>query len=134
MENIKNIGSVIGLIISAITLSTLLGTVFVKPIREGLIKWVQNKVEYNNNKDELQEIKELLQGLKKDNEVIKESSLCTLRNDITQIYYKHVDEKKFSTREKENLIKMNDAYKKLHGNTYIEEIYEETMHWEVYKG
>lgn len=60
---------------------------------------------------------------------------CQLRNDITAIYYKHCDEKEPTLREYErkNLDLLNEAYKALDGNNYIDDLYSIMRHWKVSK-
>lgn len=66
---------------------------------------------------------------------ISEGQQCQLRNDITSIYYKHVDEPTPTLREYErkNLDALFEAYKALEGNNYVDDIYETMRKWKVAK-
>lgn len=65
--------------------------------------------------------------------IIVNANKCQLRSQITAIYYKHVDEENPTLREYErkNLDEMYGGYHTLHGNTFIDDIYEKMRHWTV---
>ena len=65
--------------------------------------------------------------------IIVNANKCQLRSQITAIYYRHVDEKNPTLREYErkNLDEMYGGYHTLHGNTFIDDIYEKMRHWTV---
>ena len=58
---------------------------------------------------------------------------CQLRNDITTIYYNHVDDATPTLREheRENLDALYNGYKALGGNSYIDDIYHAMRGWTV---
>ena len=62
-----------------------------------------------------------------------EGQKCLLRNEITNVYYKHCDEEEPTMREYErkNLDAAFTAYTKLRGNTFVMDIYEVMRHWHV---
>lgn len=60
----------------------------------------------------------------------KESLICLLRHEITSIYYQHIDDKKLSVYEKQNLLMMYEQYEKLGGNSYVHSIIKEMELWE----
>lgn len=62
---------------------------------------------------------------------IVEGFRCHLRSDMVNLYYRHKDTKTLRQYEKENLIKLYAAYKALKGNSFIDDLYEEMMEWEV---
>ncbi|MBP3654720.1 MAG: hypothetical protein J6J04_04730 [Oscillospiraceae bacterium] len=62
---------------------------------------------------------------------IVEGIRCQLRTDMLRTYYRHKDEKKIRQYEKENFEHNYRAYLALHGNSFIEDIYDEVKHWEV---
>ena len=64
---------------------------------------------------------------------IADAQKCQLRSDILAIYYKHCDEDEPTLREYErkNLDALVAAYKVLHGNSFIDDIYELMRHWHV---
>ena len=65
--------------------------------------------------------------------VIVNANKCQLRSNITAIYYKHVDEGTPTLREYErkNLDEMYAGYHTLHGNTFVDDLYEKMRHWTV---
>lgn len=58
---------------------------------------------------------------------------CQLRSEMLRVYYKRKDEKKIREYELENFIKLYEAYKALHGNSFIDRVYREVLEWEVIK-
>lgn len=62
---------------------------------------------------------------------ITEGQRCQLRSDMLVIYYRHRDEKRIRQYEKENFIKLYQAYKALGGNSFIDDINREVKTWEV---
>lgn len=64
---------------------------------------------------------------------IAEGQKCLLRSKIMDIYYKHCDDDEPTLREYErkNLDSLYLAYAGLHGNTFVEDIYQEMRHWRV---
>lgn len=58
---------------------------------------------------------------------------CLLRSEMLRIYYKCKDLKQIQQYDLENFILMYDAYKKLRGNSFIDDIYEKVKIYEVVK-
>ena len=56
---------------------------------------------------------------------------CLLRSEMLDIYYKHNDDKEMTQYEFENFGLLYDAYKKLHGNSFIDKVYADIQHWNV---
>lgn len=61
----------------------------------------------------------------------KNIAIVELRHSITEVYYQYCDKKSFSHNVKEDVCSLYEAYSKLGGNSYVHEIYEEMMSWEV---
>lgn len=76
---------------------------FVKPLREKVLG-----------------IKEIKEGLK-----------CLLRAEMLRVYYKNRTEDKIRQYEYENFVFCYKAYKKLKGNSFIDEIKEKIKTWEI---
>ena len=74
---------------------------------------------------------EELNQIKKDLAQSKETDLAILRNTITHIYYKYLKDKAMPAYEKENLVSLYSQYSSLDGNSYIHQLYEEMLKWEV---
>lgn len=56
---------------------------------------------------------------------------CQLRNEMLHIYYHNKDDKRIRQYEYENFVFLYEAYKALHGNSFIDKIYEEVKTWEI---
>lgn len=62
---------------------------------------------------------------------INNAMRCLLRSQILQTYNKNVEDKKVQRYEFENVTLLYSAYKALHGNSFVEKIYEDIKSWEV---
>ena len=56
---------------------------------------------------------------------------CLLRSEMLRIYYKNKGFEKIRQYEYENFVLMYAAYKKLGGNSFIDDIYEKVKKWTV---
>lgn len=88
---------------SIVTVIVTTIVLFVKPLREKVLG-----------------IKEIKEGLK-----------CLLRAEMLRIYYKNRTEDKIRQYEYENFVFCYKAYKKLKGNSFIDEIEEKIKTWEI---
>ena len=80
----------------------------------------------------LYEIKDLLDEHIAADSAKSEAMKCLLRDSITGIYYKHLKEGELHAYELEDLTHLYDSYKKLGGNSYVENIYKQmTEEWTV---
>lgn len=135
MEILKNIAVVLGLIISVGTIVCIT----IPNFRRSIIQWAAHKEKTNEMEKTLAEIKSLLEerravegDLKAEIEKIKDSQRSILRDRITAIYYKHLDDKTLRAYEMENLTHLNDSYCDLDGNSFIGQIYPiMTTEWKV---
>lgn len=62
---------------------------------------------------------------------INKSTKCTLRNDILDIYDRCKDQKKITHYQLQSLMYSYDRYKKLHGNSFVDEIVERVENFEL---
>lgn len=62
---------------------------------------------------------------------IANGTKCQLRNEMLHIYYHNKDDKQIRQYEYENFVFLYEAYKALHGNSFIDKIYEEVKTWEI---
>lgn len=88
---------------SIVTVIVTTIVLFVKPLREKVLG-----------------IKEIKEGLK-----------CLLRAEMLRIYYKNRTEDKIRQYEYENFVFCYKAYKKLKGNSFIDEIEKKIKTWEI---
>ena len=58
-----------------------------------------------------------------------ESQLPILRHEITEIYYKYLENKEIPAHTKQDLCYLYEQYEKLGGNSYVKQIYLEMQNW-----
>ena len=58
---------------------------------------------------------------------------CLLRSNIRKIYYSHCDEAEPTIREyeRQDLDDLYAGYHALHGNHFVDDLYEKMRHWKV---
>lgn len=56
---------------------------------------------------------------------------CQLRSDMLGTYYKHRETHKIRQYELENFISCYEAYRALGGNSFMKDVYETVMEWEI---
>ncbi len=64
---------------------------------------------------------------------IFEGQRCLLRSEMLKIYYKHSETREIPQYELENFCMLYEAYKKLHGNSFIDKVAEDVKEWKVVK-
>lgn len=96
------VNTIVGYIADAMTVLAFIG-LLIKPIRE----WVL--------------------GTKNTEEGVK----CMLRQDITNLYYQHLEDKRLREYEYRNLCYLYKAYKSLKGNSFVDKIYTEMQDWKI---
>ena len=74
-----------------------------------------------------------LRGISEKIKAVCDGQQCQLRNDITKIFYEHVDMEKPTLREYErkNVEDLYAGYKALGGNHFIDDIYHKMRDWKV---
>ncbi len=109
-----------------------------KKARNGFKKLVRKNADADEIKEALNALKaeigrtnEMVERIDEENRKQRDAHLATLRNAITSMYYKHLEDKKLAAYEKEDLLKMYDVYKAWHGNTYVHTIVGEMTNWDV---
>lgn len=143
MDLIKDVSSIIGLIISFITLITLFSQKFSNHISKSIEPTIEElkKINEAQNKD----IKTLQDTLKqnqvqygKEKEllekqyiVLQTGILDMLRQRIMVIYHKYREVQIISRYDREIVDQLYKDYKKAGGNSYIEKIYARIKRWEV---
>lgn len=63
----------------------------------------------------------------------KNGQLCLLRNELLKIYYKYKDTEELPQYEAQNFIMMYEAYKARGGNSFIDEVHDHVIKWELSK-
>lgn len=62
---------------------------------------------------------------------VQEGQKCLLRANMLHTYYKNRENETIRQYEYENFIMEYQAYKALHGNSFIDHIYKEVNTWEI---
>ena len=75
----------------------------------------------------LKPVREWLFGTKE----LREAQKCMLRSDMLHTYYKHREEDHIRQHEKENYLLEYRAYKRLGGNSFIDDVTLEVRKWDV---
>ena len=134
MDTIKDITAVVGCISAILALAVAI----IKPLRNRFIAWVRGKTNSSELENKIDEFGKLLRAhIEKDEEKIisaelsTEALLCMLRNEITTMYYKYTERESIPAHERENLVKLYTCYHSMHGNSYIDIIYEEMLELSV---
>lgn len=128
---LKWVASMIGAVTA--TVGAVLGAS--KKARE----WFKGIVRKSSNADDMREEIENLKNavddlieLHKNNDEAQQMALqAMLRHEITDLYYKHLVDKRLAAYEKEDMLKMAKAYEKNHGNSYVQTIVSEMKEWDL---
>ena len=111
---------------------------FIAPVRAWVVRKIKDSfTERANINTIIGDLKVLKDGLSQATqkiaerdiaqENIKAALIASLRNDITEIYYKAKDDGGITDKNRENAISLCDVYFKLGGNHYIHDIYPEII-------
>ena len=141
MEIVKNIGAIVGMALSCLTLVTLL----CKPLRKkisGWIRQVSQAEEYQDaierNQMAIDEIRAGMQQIMATEESkqallakFQKSQLSILRDDITRLYFKYLEDKQVPFYARKDMVQLYETYTDMGGNSYVKTIYDEFMEWPV---
>lgn len=129
---------VIGSLVSAITVITGAALYFAKPIRKKAVKWVKTIAQTDELDKTVRSIRKtqeefqlLVTEYREPLEHLKGAQLCLLRNEITKVYFFYLGPQRIPAYEKQNVIRMNEAYIRLGGNSYVAHIVSEMLAWPV---
>lgn len=134
MEIVKDIGTIIGVILSIMTLLTLC----CKPLRRKLGNAIRKTSNVAQTREALDELRAMMQQLmateeekRQALEQFRESQLSLLRDSITRLYFKYLPDKQVPSYERKDMTELFSSYEKMGGNSYVRTIYEEFMEWSV---
>lgn len=140
MEIIRDIASIVGLILALISLITI----FTKGGRALIYKWIKSNTQdlQSTNQKQTQDIEEIKCTLKtlseqfsylsKDDLIIKDILMQQCRNTVKDIYYKYNQVKKIPLYERKTVDKTYEIYHdQLGGNSYVQLLYNEIKKWEI---
>lgn len=85
--------------------------------------------------DEIKEMtlnqEERLQKIQESIDLLNTSQLDVLRYNMNRLYYKYRPYKKILDADKQAFIKLYNDYKEMHGNTWIDSLYNEVKDWPI---
>ena len=110
----------------------------IRPARRWLVEQFTNRKEIRENmalfKTELKNMRDLIQEQNDKSEadrieqaIMKEATQATVRNELTEIYYRSVERGYIDDYDRDNFEKMYIVYTKLGGNSYIHTIHKLIM-------
>lgn len=139
IEIVKNIATVVGCVISSITLISII----FKPLRTAITSFVKDKAGKPETDRQLAEIHNMLQHHIEDDKAFKnrmeESMAITFdftekqcRKEIKNIYYKYRDTKKLPIWEKKSLMDIEDLYiNRMQKNHWGQTLINEMKKWDI---
>lgn len=139
MEVVKNIAAILGAILSAASVITLVS----KTVRRSIANFFKKYGKTDVVSEDIAEIKKLLERhmdedkeFKKDvsatNDIMAEFMRTQCRTIIKNIFYKYDDAKVLPLYEKKTLMSVEDLYvNKLHGNSFAMLMLDEMSHWTI---
>jgi len=74
-----------------------------------------------------------IRSYKEKDQVQEEALKCLLRSSITKIYYKYKEIGSIPQYERENVTYLHEQYKRMNGNSYVDELYPEIMQLPIQK-
>ena len=139
MEVVKNIAAIIGVILSAASLLTLLS----KSVRNAIVNMFKKYGKSDEVSDSIAQIKSMLERHIEDekefngnviemNKINIEFTMTQCRNIIKTIFYKYNDTNVLPLYEKKTLMNVENLYvNRMHGNSFAVLLLEEMSKWEV---
>lgn len=133
--------TVLGWLSSALSVLIGIGTVLTVTIPSLRHKLKQSIFGGENEKKEVMRIRKILeehvsQDAKREAETAlqREVDLCVLRDLITSIYYRRLEEKKLHIYELEDVSALHDLYIRRGGNSYVSGLYRQmSREWKIIK-
>lgn len=139
MEAVKNIAAILGIILSAASVITLLS----KTVRQFILSLFRRYGKTDEVYEDIGEIKRLMEQHIKEDKVFKDSVAATndimmeftrtqCRTIIKNIFYKYNETKILPLYEKKTLMCVEDLYiNKTNGNSFAKLLLDEMATWEV---
>ena len=134
IEVIKGFGNVASSIMTIVALLTLL----IKPVRKGLVNWIERLVSKKETDRLLNEVREMLINQEETNRsqqamltLQSNALLCLLRSNISARYHKYLPNREIPNYELKNVVQMYECYCAMHGNSYVEVIYNEIRKFKI---
>lgn len=119
---ITTIGGVCG---ALVTITGFITLILKKPK-----SWIK-KIAKETYNEEIKEMIDLLKNIENKLESQQKADVCSLRHAITNIYERYKDSKTLPVNIKQDLCNLYESYTELGGNSYVHQIYEDMMEWDV---
>ena len=141
MEIIKNIGAIVGMALSCLTLIALL----CKPLRKRLPAGFGRSARQRSTGmplsaiqmaiDEIRAGMQQMMATEESKQALflkfQKSQLSILRDDITRMYFKYLEDKQVPFYARKDMVQLYETYTDMGGNSYVKTIYDEFMEWPV---
>lgn len=139
MEVVKNVAAILGAILSAASVITLVS----KTVRRSIANFFRKYGKTDVVSDDIAEIKKLLERHMDEDKEFKKTASATndimaefmrtqCRTIIKNIFYKYDDTKVLPLYEKKTLMSVEDLYvNKLHGNSFAMLMLDEMSNWTI---
>lgn len=110
------------------TLVTIIG--FISLVLKKPKAWIK-KIALETHNEQMKEVIESLKNIEQKLDAHKNADICSLRHEITSIYEKYKDSETLPINIKQDLCSLYENYISLGGNSYVRQIYDDMMEWEV---
>ena len=139
METVKNVAAIIGVILSAASLITLMSKTARKVIADFFRKYGKTDEVADNIaevkamlEEHINEDREFRESIAKANDITMAFTKTQCRNIVKNIFYKYCDTKVLPLYEKKTLMSVEELYiGKLNENSFARLLLEEMSHWEI---
>lgn len=133
MNILRDLSIGLGIILSVISLFNLYLGFRKKWLKKFVEELTQDLIKINSQQDsDIKKIKEMIEQIPQDLELLKDAERQQIRNSIKNIYYKYVAEKRIPIYERKTADAMYILYSEgLHSNSFITLLYKEICKWEI---
>lgn len=133
LDILRDLSIGLGIILSVISLFNLYLGFRKKWLKKFVEELTQDLIKINSQQDsDIKKIKEMIEQIPQDLELLKDAERQQIRNSIKNIYYKYVAEKRIPIYERKTADAMYILYSEgLHSNSFITLIYNEICKWEI---
>ena len=133
LDILRDLSIGLGIILSVISLFNLYLGFRKKWLKKFVEELTQDLIKINSQQDsDIKKIKEMIEQIPQDLELLKDAERQQIRNSIKNIYYKYVAEKRIPIYERKTADAMYILYSEgLHSNSFITLLYKEICKWEI---
>lgn len=134
----KDAAVLLGSLVSALTVIAGAVLALIRPMRKKAAGWVKTAAQTEQLSEAVRSLRQaqeefriLMAGQNEPLEQLKRAQLCLLRNEITKVYFFYLSMQELPAYERQNMIRMNEAYIQLEGNSYVSLIVSDMLSWPV---